>query len=300
MKITLQGIGLAVGIAALTMASAVAQAPATTSAPSATGAKSATGKTSATGKRSASGAKSASGSKSASSKSATGAKSASGVSKTAATAKASAEPDPTLLKPELLVAKAPAEFDVTFTTTKGDIVIHVTREWSPNGADRFYNLVRHHYFNGVAFFRNVKGFMVQFGLSPSGEVNKAWMNHSIKDDPIKPGITNDPGYLTFAKTGAPNSRGTQLFINHKNNGFLDGQGFTPIGKVTSGLEIVEQLYDGYGESPDQGQITANGKKYLEPNFPKLDLIKSATISGLPAPAAKTGAAKASTGAAKKP
>jgi peptidyl-prolyl cis-trans isomerase A (cyclophilin A) len=246
MKITLQRVGLAVGIAVLALSSA-ASAQASAAAKSATGAKK------------------------------------------AATAKAPAAPfDPSLLKPELLVAKAPAEFDVTFTTTKGDIVIHVTREWSPNGADRFYNLVRHHYFNGVAFFRNVKGFMVQFGLHPYGEVNKAFMNHSIKDDPIKPGITNDPGYLTFAKTGAPNSRGTQLFINHKNNGFLDNQGFTPIGKVTSGLEIVEQLYDGYGEAPDQGQITANGKKYLEANFPKLDVIKSTTISGVPAPAAKAG------------
>jgi peptidyl-prolyl cis-trans isomerase A (cyclophilin A) len=215
-------------------------------------------------------------------------------------AKAPAAPfDQSLLKPELFVAKAPAEFDVTIATTKGDITIHITREWSPNGADRFYNMVRHHYFNGVAFFRNVKGFMVQFGLHPYPEVNAAWMGHSIKDDPNKPGISNDTGYLTFAKTGAPNSRGTQLFISHKNNSFLDGQNFTPIGKVTAGLEIVEQLYDGYGESPDQQQITVNGKKYLDANFPKLDTIKTVTISGLPAPAAKAGA-KASTGAAKKP
>jgi peptidyl-prolyl cis-trans isomerase A (cyclophilin A) len=239
MKSKFQGVGLAVGIAVLTMAGAVvAQTPA------------------------------ASAKKTAPAKGSTG-------------AKAPASPyDKALLKPELLVAKAPAEFDVKFTTTKGEFTVHVTREWSPNGADRFYNLVRHHYFDGAAFFRNVKGFMVQFGLSPYGEVNAAWMNHSIKDDPAGK-QTNDTGYITFAKTGAPNSRGTQLFINHKNNNFLDNQGFTPFGKVTSGLDIVEQLYDGYGESPDQGQITRNGKAYLDKNFPKLDSVKTTVIVGEP-------------------
>ena len=261
MKITFRAVGLAVGIAVLTVASAGAQAPA------------------------------ASTKKSAPAKASTG-------------AKAPASPyDKALLNPASLVAKAPAEFDVKFTTTKGDITIHVTREWSPNGADRFYNMVKHHFFDGAAFFRNVKGFMVQFGLSPYPEVTAAWQPATIKDDPGG-SQSNKPGYITFAKTGAPNSRTTQLFINHGNNAGLDPQGFTPFGVVTVGLDIVEQLYDGYGEAPNQGEISAKGKAYLAANFPKLDLIKTTTISGEPAPAAKAAAKsatgkKAGTGATKK-
>jgi peptidyl-prolyl cis-trans isomerase A (cyclophilin A) len=217
-------------------------------------------------------------------------------------AKAAASPyDKALLNPASLTAKAPDEFDVKFTTTKGDIVVHVTRSWSPNGADRFYNLVKHHFFDGTAFFRNVKGFMVQFGLSPYPEITTAWHNATIKDDPGGQ-QSNKPGYITFAKTGMPNSRTTQLFINHGNNAGLDPQGFTPFGVVTTGLDIVEQLYDGYGEAPDQGQISAKGKAYLSANFPKLDLITKAVIVGEPAPAAKsaTGTKKsAGTGATKK-
>ncbi len=218
-----------------------------------------------------------------------------------ATAKAApaASYDKALLKPALLVAKAPAEFDVKFTTTKGEFTVHVTREWSPIGADRFYNLVRHHFFDGAAFFRNVKGFMVQFGLSPYPEVSAAWQPAQIKDDPGGK-QSNKPGYITFAKTGAPNSRTTQLFINHGNNAGLDPQGFTPFGQVTEGLEIVEQLYDGYGEAPDQGQISAKGKAYLQANFPKLDVIKTTVIVGVAAPAAKSATKKsAGTGATKK-
>jgi peptidyl-prolyl cis-trans isomerase A (cyclophilin A) len=198
--------------------------------------------------------------------------------------------DKALLSPATLTAKAPAEYDVTFTTTKGDIKIHVTRAWAPNGADRFYNLVRHHFFDGAAFFRNIKGFMVQFGLSPYPEVTSAWRNAKIKDDPVTQ--HNLPGMITFATSG-PDSRTTQVFINHKDNSFLDGQGFSPFGVVTAGLDVVAQLYDGYGEGapngsgPEQGLVGSKGKAYLSANFPKLDLIKTTTISGLPAPAAKS-------------
>jgi peptidyl-prolyl cis-trans isomerase A (cyclophilin A) len=238
MKITFRAIGLAVGIAVLTVASVGAQTPAKKAAPAA--------------------------------------------------AKAPASPfDKALLTPASLTAKAPPEFDVTFTTTKGDFKLHITRAWSPNGADRFYNLVRHHFYDGAAFFRNLKGFMVQFGLSPYPEVTKGFQQATIKDDPIGQ-QSNKPGYITFAKSSAPNSRTTQVFINHGDNGRLDSDGFTPFGVVTSGLDIVEQLFDGYGEAPNQGAISAQGKAYLAANFPKLDLIKTTTISGLPAPAAKSG------------
>jgi peptidyl-prolyl cis-trans isomerase A (cyclophilin A) len=182
--------------------------------------------------------------------------------------------DPTLLHPAALNAKAPDVFNVKFTTTKGDFVVQVTRAWAPLGADRFYNLVKHGFFTDAAFFRVVPGFIIQFGLSANPAVNKVWQSANIKDDPSKQ--SNKPGYLTFATAG-PNTRTTQLFINFGNNTFLDSQGFTPFGQVTSGMEVVQKLYSGYGERPDQHSITALGKPYLDKNFPDIDSISSATI-----------------------
>jgi peptidyl-prolyl cis-trans isomerase A (cyclophilin A) len=182
--------------------------------------------------------------------------------------------DPALLHPASLNAKAPESFQVKFTTTKGDFVVEVTRAWAPIGADRFYNLVKHGYFTDAAFFRNISGFMVQFGLSADPAVNAAWRNANLKDDPGKQ--SNSPGMITFATAG-PNTRTTQFFINFGNNSFLDSQGFSPFGKVISGMDVVQKLYNGYGERPDQGSITTQGKAYLDKNFPNLDSIKSATI-----------------------
>ena len=198
--------------------------------------------------------------------------------------------DSALLHPETLKAQAPAEFDVKFVTTRGDFTVHVTRAWAPLGADRFYNLVRHHFFTDAAFFRVVPGFVVQFGLNPSPQVNKAWQNANIKDDPVTQ--SNKPGYLTFATAG-PNTRTTQLFINLGNNTFLDGQGFAPFGNITEGMEVVTQIFSGYGESPNQGMITDQGKTYLDKNFPKLDSVKSASVvANGHAGAAHTGGAAA--------
>lgn len=196
--------------------------------------------------------------------------------------------DPALLKPASLTAKAPDSYEVKLATTKGDIVIQVTRSWAPIGADRFYNLVHHGFYNGAAFFRIVPGFVVQFGLSPDPAVNKAWKDAKIKDDPVTQ--SNRPGYLTFATAG-PNTRTTQLFINLGNNAPLDGQGFAPFGQVSSGMDVVQKLYSGYGERPDQGAITSEGKAYLDKNFPNIDRIETATVT---APAsAHSGAAPAS-------
>jgi peptidyl-prolyl cis-trans isomerase A (cyclophilin A) len=182
--------------------------------------------------------------------------------------------DTGLLHPATLTAKAPESFQVKFTTTKGDFVVEVTRAWAPLGADRFYNLVKHGFFTDAAFFRNVPGFIVQFGLSANPEVNKVWQNANIKDDKVTQ--SNAPGTLTFATAG-PNTRTTQLFINFGNNTFLDSQGFAPFGKVISGMDIVQKFYSGYGERPDQGAITSQGKAYLDKNFPNIDSIKSAAI-----------------------
>ena len=189
--------------------------------------------------------------------------------------------DPALLHPATLKAKAPDTFEVTFSTTKGDFVVQVTRAWAPLGVDRFYNLVKHGFFSGAPFFRIVPGFIVQFGLTGDPAVNKVWRDANIKDDPVTQ--SNTPGTLTFATAG-PNTRTTQLFINLGSNGGLDRQGFAPFGKVTSGMDVVQALYSGYGEAPDQNNITTQGKDYFMKNFPKLDLIKSAAVSSPAAPA----------------
>ena len=168
--------------------------------------------------------------------------------------------DPELLHPATLKAKAPDVYDVKFVTTKGDFTVQVSRAWAPIGADRFYNLVKHGFFTGAPFFRVVPGFIIQFGLTPDPAVNRAWQNATIKDDPVTQ--SNKPGYLVFATAG-PNTRTTQLFINFGNNTFLDGQGFAPFGQVTDGMDVVKNLYSGYGERPDQGAITSQGKAYIE-------------------------------------
>ena len=169
---------------------------------------------------------------------------------------------------------APATFRVNFDTSRGPVVIEVTRADAPIGADRFYNLVKAKYFDGARFFRVIPGFMAQFGLAADPAVSKTW-DVPIQDDPVK--ASNVRGTLTFAATGAPNSRSTQLFINFGNNNRLDSMRFAPFGKVVSGMEFVDQIYSGYGEQPDQGRIEAEGNAYMEKEFPRLDYIKTARI-----------------------
>ena len=145
---------------------------------------------------------------------------------------------------------------------------------APRGADRFYNLVQAHFFDGVTFFRVLKGFVAQFGISGDPAVAKVWQTASIKDDPVK--TSNTPGTITFATAG-PNTRTTQLFINLGNNGGLDGQGFSPFGRVTTGMSVVDKLFAGYAEQPDQQLISEQGNAYLRKAFPKLDFIRTARI-----------------------
>jgi peptidyl-prolyl cis-trans isomerase A (cyclophilin A) len=208
-----------------------------------------------------------------------------------------------LLNPAALRATAPAEYKVKFTTTKGDFVVEVHRDWAPNGADRFYNMVRAGYFDGVRFFRAVQGFMVQFGISPRVDVNRAWLNAKIKDDPAKPGISNLRGYVSFASAG-PNTRTTQVFINLVDNQRLDPMGFTPFGKVVEGMETVDKFYTGYGEATtnDQGNILNGGEAYLAKKWPNTDKILTARVEPGAEPAkpaaAKRPATKAATPAKK--
>jgi peptidyl-prolyl cis-trans isomerase A (cyclophilin A) len=206
-----------------------------------------------------------------------------------------------LLNPAALTAKAPEVFRAKFTTSKGDFVVEVTRAWAPLGADRFYNLVRNHFFDNAPFFRAIANFMVQFGLPANPAYGKVWAKAAIKDDPVKQ--SNKKGTITFATAG-PNTRTTQVFINLVDNGTtgaqLDGQGFAPFGTVTEGMEVVSSFYTGYGDSgPDQGRLTDEGKAYADKSFPRLDSIKTATIifpepPPPPPPAAKKAAPAAGT------
>lgn len=187
--------------------------------------------------------------------------------------------DRALLKPELLKDKAADTYQVKFDTTRGEFTITVTRAWAPLGADRFYNLVKHHYFDGARVFRVVPGFVAQFGLSAYPPVTAAWSRATIKDDPHSQ--SNKKGTITFATSG-PNSRTTQLFINLRDNSSLDSQGFTPFGVVDApGMNVVEMFYDQYGDNAgmDQDNIEHGGEKYLATKWPKLDKINSATIVG---------------------
>lgn len=178
------------------------------------------------------------------------------------------------MNPAALKARAPENFKVAMTTTKGDVVIEVHRSWAPLGADRFYNLVKAGFFNDAAFFRVLPGFVVQFGLNGNPAVNKAWADTKFRDDPVKE--SNKKGTVTFATAG-PNTRTTQLFINLGENQRLDSMGFSPFGTVIEGMDVVEKIYSGYGESPDQEKITNQGKAYLSKNFPQMDSIKTAKV-----------------------
>jgi peptidyl-prolyl cis-trans isomerase A (cyclophilin A) len=189
--------------------------------------------------------------------------------------------DHALLKPGTLKARAPESYQAKFVTTKGDFTVKVTRAWAPLGADRFYNLVKNHFYDGTAFFRVLPGFIVQWGISPYPADAKVWTGAKIKDDPTRE--SNHTGRITFA-TGGPNTRTTQVFINFADNPRLDAMGFTPFGEVDAeGMKVLEALYSEYGEGaprgkgPDQGRMEKEGAAYLEKDFPRLDKIKSATI-----------------------
>jgi peptidyl-prolyl cis-trans isomerase A (cyclophilin A) len=185
-----------------------------------------------------------------------------------------------LSDPASLNEQAPPAYKAKFDTSKGSFVVEVKRDWAPNGADRFYNLVKNGFYDNTRFFRVIPGFMVQFGINGDPNIAAAWRDANIKDDPVKQ--SNTRGMITFATAG-PNTRTTQVFINFDNNAALDGQGFSAFGKVISGMEVVDSLYGGYGEGapngmgPNQGQIQQQGNAYLEQAFPKLDYVKQATI-----------------------
>jgi peptidyl-prolyl cis-trans isomerase A (cyclophilin A) len=185
-----------------------------------------------------------------------------------------------LLSPKSMTEEAPAKYKVKFTTTKGEFVVEVQRDWAPQGADRFYNLVKNGFYEDTRFFRVIKGFMVQFGISGDPAINKVMQEARIQDDPVKQ--SNKRGNITFATAG-PNTRTSQVFINYRDNDNLDGMGFAPFGKVTTGMKVVDALNGEYGEGapggagPNQGRMQDEGNAYLQKDFGRLDYIKSAKI-----------------------
>jgi len=186
-----------------------------------------------------------------------------------------------LKDPAKVKEQAPATYNARFDTSVGVFVITVTREWAPLGADRFYNLVKNGYYDDVRFFRAIPNFMVQFGINGDPALNAVWRNARIGVDPVKQ--KNLRGYITFAMGGTPDTRTTQVFINFRDNTTLDASGFAPFGQVTSGMDIVDKIHQGYGEGgprgngPEQGRIQNEGNAYLKKDFAKLDYVKKATI-----------------------
>jgi peptidyl-prolyl cis-trans isomerase A (cyclophilin A) len=186
-----------------------------------------------------------------------------------------------LKNPAALNEKAPATYKARFDTSAGDFVVEVHRDWAPNGADRFYNLVKNGFYDNCRFFRVLDNFMAQFGINGEPAVSAVWRNARIPADPVKE--SNRRGMISYAMVGPPDTRTTQVFINFRNNSGLDGRGFAPFGKVVSGMEVVDKLYSGYGDGPPDGsgpfqaRIQTEGNAYLTKNFPKLDYVKKAAI-----------------------
>jgi peptidyl-prolyl cis-trans isomerase A (cyclophilin A) len=182
--------------------------------------------------------------------------------------------------PAALREQAPPVYKAKFDTTKGAFVVEVHRDWAPNGADRFYNLVKNGFYDNVRFFRVISGFMVQFGISGDPKVSAPWREARISDDPVKQ--SNKRGFITYAMAG-PNTRTSQVFINFGDNSSLDSQGFSPFGRIVSGMEVVDKLNPEYGEGaprgrgPDQGRLQAEGNAYLTRDFGRMDYVKKATI-----------------------
>jgi cyclophilin family peptidyl-prolyl cis-trans isomerase len=189
--------------------------------------------------------------------------------------------DAAQVDPSLATERAPDVFRASFTTTRGTFVVEVHRDWAPNGADRFYNLVKLGFYDDTRFFRVIDGFMAQFGISGDPAITSRWSTANIKDDPVKQ--SNLRGFVTYAQTSRPDSRSTQIFVNYKDNSRLDQSRFAPFGQIVEGMRVLDELYSGYGEGrpqgsgPDQMRVEESGNAYLDEQFPKLDRVLVARV-----------------------
>ena len=189
-------------------------------------------------------------------------------------------PENPLLNPRAFNEEAPATFQARFETTKGTFVIEVHREWAPLGADRFYNLVKAGFYDGMRIHRVLDGFIAEWGIHGDPWVNAAWRQALMVDDPVV--VSNTRGRVSFSKSG-PNSRTVQVFVNTDPNPELDEEGFAPFGEIVEGMEVVDALYSGYGDGPPRGEngvyqamAIAKGDEYFV-DFPDLDTIEDAEI-----------------------
>jgi cyclophilin family peptidyl-prolyl cis-trans isomerase len=194
-----------------------------------------------------------------------------------------------------LARAVPDSFVVAFETSRGRFDVMARTAWAPVGTDRFYDLVRRHFYDDVYFYRVVKNFVAQFGLTGDSAVNAAWRMRRLGDDSVR--HTNARGTLAFARSGA-GTRTVQLFVNLRDNARLDTAnafGFPPFAEVVRGMEVVDSLYQGYGDSaplrapragarpdttrrgPQQDSITRQGNAYLRRAFPKLDRVITARV-----------------------
>jgi peptidyl-prolyl cis-trans isomerase A (cyclophilin A) len=193
---------------------------------------------------------------------------------------AGCSPQPSGQPAKTVPKRAPETFRAAFDTSKGVFVVEVTRAWAPRGADRFYELVLKQFYDGARFYRVVPRFVVQFGLKGDPATDRYWSTMYIPDDPVTQ--NNKRGTLSFAMAGAA-TRTTQVFINLQDNFRLDNMGFAPFGQVVSGMDVVDQLFKGYGDAPpggvgpEQSRIREEGNEYLDRYFPRLDYIKTARV-----------------------
>jgi peptidyl-prolyl cis-trans isomerase A (cyclophilin A) len=182
-------------------------------------------------------------------------------------------------KPE---GSVPDVFKVKFECSNGTFVAEFHKEWAPHGAQRVYDLVNLGFYNDARFFRVLDNFMAQFGMAADPVVNSVWSDDNLEPDRVTQ--SNTRGMITFAQSGQTPKpgytnayRSTQLFINFVDNAGLDSRGFAPVGKVIEGMEVVDTIFKGYGQTPSQGSISAEGNDYLNREFPRLDYIKKATL-----------------------
>jgi peptidyl-prolyl cis-trans isomerase A (cyclophilin A) len=170
---------------------------------------------------------------------------------------------------------APPLYQAHCRTTSGSFTLTLHRDWAPLAADRFYQLLEAHYYQGNAFYRVVPGFVVQWGLSPNPALSQAWRRRTLPDEPVR--HSNRAGTISFAAAGK-NTRTTEVFINLADHPQLDKLGFAPFGEVTEGLATVRGLEGGYGDGPPRGHgpdprlIMTQGAAYLTRNFPRLDVL----------------------------
>ena len=164
-----------------------------------------------------------------------------------------------------------------FETTKGDFIVEVNPEWAPNGAAHVQELVEKKFYDGCGFFRNIPGFMVQFGMNGDPKVHAQWGEKNITDDPVKQ--SNKRGFVTYAQTGSPEQPLHAAVHQLRRQLRTRRAGDSPPSEtIVEGMSVVDSLHK-TGENPGetQGMIQQHGNEYLKKRYPELDYINTARI-----------------------